>query len=95
MSMQQTRSSEGSLFNRSISRLKELWQSFPLTSGDETTQYLANQDLDGSSIDVLRGEMHFCLNKSVGEMATRKQAVQIARQYLELTELGKERFLLY
>ncbi|MCP4929226.1 MAG: hypothetical protein GY918_09255, partial [Gammaproteobacteria bacterium] len=58
MSMQQTRSSEGSLFNRSISRLKELWQSFPLTSGDETTQYLANQDLDGSSIDVLRGEMH-------------------------------------
>ncbi len=93
MSIQQTRSSEGSLFNRSISRLKELWQSFPLTSGDETTQYLANQDLDGSSIDVLRGEMHFCLNKSVGEMATRKQAVQIARQYLELTELGKERFL--
>ena len=93
MLMPSTRSDEGSLFNRSISRLKELWQSFPMANADNETLQLANQDLEGESLDVLRKEMQYCLNKSVGEMATRKQAVLIAQQYLDLTDLGKERFL--
>ena len=93
MLIQQTRSSEGSLFNRSLSRLKELWKSFPLVAEDSRLQQQANIDLQGDSLDVLRQEIQYCLNQAVGEMATRKQAVLIAHQYLELSPLGKERFL--
>ena len=93
MLIQQTRSTEGSLFNRSLSRLKELWKSFPLVTEDSQIQQQANIDLQGDSLAVLRQEISFCLSQSVGEMATRKQAVLIARQYLELSPLGKERFL--
>ena len=92
MLIQQTRSTEGSLFNRSLSRLKELWKSFPLVAEDGSLQQ-ANIDLQGDSLDVLRQEIQYCLNQAVGEMATRKQAVLIAHQYLELSALGKERFL--
>ena len=93
MLIQQTRSTEGSLFNRSLSRLKELWKSFPLVTEDSQIQQQANIDLQSDSLAVLRQEISFRLNQSVGEMATRKQAVLIARQYLELSPLGKERFL--
>ncbi|MGB1346363.1 MAG: malonyl-CoA decarboxylase domain-containing protein, partial [Pseudomonadales bacterium] len=93
MLIQQTRSSEGSLFNRSLSRLKELWKSFPLVAEDSRLQQQANIDLQGDSLGVLRQEIQYCLNQAVGEMATRKQAVLIAHQYLELSPLGKERFL--
>jgi len=93
MLMQQTRGTEGSLFNRSMSRLKELWNSFPSVTENADGQAPTSIDLDGSSLDVLHDEISYCLNKSVGEMATRKQAVLVARQYLELSDLGKQRFL--
>ncbi len=80
-----------SLIDRTLSNLRRAWRD--ISGGDETLAGSVAADLPDGDIDRLRKQIAACLATRGGEVSARARAADLGRVYLELDEIGRERFL--
>jgi malonyl-CoA decarboxylase len=83
---------EGNLLERTIRNLRRAWRDIaaPALGGGGTP----HPDLSDGDIAMLRRQMQACLEAKGGEVSARARAAALGRTYLDLSPLGRKRFLL-
>ena len=82
---------EGNLLERTIRTLRRAWRDIaaPALGGGGTP----HPDLSAADIAMLRRQMRACLEGKGGEVSARARAAALGRTYLDLSPLGRTRFL--
>jgi malonyl-CoA decarboxylase len=83
---------EGNLLERTIRNLRRAWRDIaaPALGGGGPP----HPDLSDGDIAALRRQMQACLEAKGGEVSARARAAALGRTYLDLSALGRKRFLL-
>ncbi|MGE5145985.1 MAG: malonyl-CoA decarboxylase domain-containing protein, partial [Candidatus Eiseniibacteriota bacterium] len=83
---------EGSLLERTIRNLRRAWRDIaaPALGGGAGAPH---PDLSAGDMAALRRQMRACLEAKGGEVSARARAAALGRTYLDLSPLGRKRFL--
>ncbi|NQV54452.1 MAG: malonyl-CoA decarboxylase, partial [Rhodospirillales bacterium] len=81
-----------SFWDRALRNIKGAWDK--IASGDDAfTEVSLSPDLSERDEKILIEQMQACLEARGGEVSARGRAANLGREYLGLSELGRERFL--
>jgi malonyl-CoA decarboxylase len=83
---------EGNLLERTIRNLRQAWRDIvaPALGGGTGAPH---PDLSTGDMAALRRQMRACLEAKGGEVSARARAAALGRTYLDLSPLGRKRFL--
>jgi len=77
------------LLDRTVFNLRAVWRDF---RGHADTAFKLSPEIDDDEIELLRKQMHQCLERRGGDVSTRARSAALGEIYLDLNDKGRLRF---